>query len=60
MAHDTPPSPSLDPTAFAGSREPTLDDLYRDPILQAILSRDGIDLDALKTVVADARQRLAS
>jgi hypothetical protein len=54
-----PPLPSLT-TAFSDLREPTLDDLYRDPILQAVLVRDGLDLAALKAVVANAQRRLAA
>lgn len=60
MANPIPPDQNRDFAAFAGAREPTLDDLYRDPVLQAILRRDGIDLDALKAVVANARLRLAA
>ncbi len=55
-----PPTLRLDPAIFAGSCEPPLDELYGDPILQAILHRDGIDLDALKAVVANAQRRLAA
>ena len=48
------------PSSFVGAREPDLTDLYRDPVLHEMLRRDGIDLDALKTVVANARKRMAA
>lgn len=60
MANPNPLDQDRNVAAFAGACEPALDDLYRDPVLQAILRRDGIDLDALKAVVANARLRLAA
>lgn len=47
-------------SSFSDQREPTLAELYGDPILHAMLRRDGIDLSALKAVVANAQKRLAA
>jgi len=46
--------------AFAERREPDLAELYDDPILHAMLRRDGIDLPALQAVVTAAQKRLAA
>jgi len=39
--------------------EPRLDDLYKDPLLLAILKRDGIKLSMLKEVIKMAQDRLS-
>lgn len=45
---------------FAGAHEPRLADLYGDPVLHALMRRDGIDLCTLKAVVNAAQKRLAA
>lgn len=45
---------------YADAREPRLDDLYTDPLLQAVLRRDGVHLSTLKEVVKKAQARLAA
>jgi len=58
-----PPSRTGTPrssSTFADLREPTLAELYGDPVLHAMLRRDGIDLSALKAMVANAQKRLAA
>ncbi|WP_337996714.1 hypothetical protein [Oleispirillum naphthae] len=62
MQTANPPSPgsSSRASAFMDLREPSLAELYGDPVLHAMLRRDGIDLSALKAVVANAQKRLAA
>lgn len=58
-AFANPPSLSdRRPNAFSGSEEPRLAELYRDPTLHAVLRRDGLDVAALKAMVAAAQKRL--
>jgi hypothetical protein len=45
---------------YADAQEPRLDDLYADPLLQAVLKRDGVNLSTLKEVVKNAQERLAA
>jgi len=40
--------------------EPALEELYADPVLQALLRRDGVELSALRRLVAAARNKLAA
>jgi hypothetical protein len=40
-------------------REPKLDDLLSDPILDVLLARDGISREELRRVVDQARRTLA-
>jgi hypothetical protein len=40
-------------------KEPTLDDLLADPILDLLLARDGVKREELLTVVERARRALA-
>ncbi|MBN2751244.1 MAG: hypothetical protein JXQ84_00900 [Rhodospirillaceae bacterium] len=61
--HIAPPkscTTTKQPASFSGAQEPKLTDLYGDPLLHAILRRDGVDLSALKAVVAAAQKRLAA
>lgn len=44
-------SPSLE-------REPDLAELLHDPVLHALMARDGVDRATLEGVIADARQKL--
>lgn len=38
--------------------EPALEELLDDPVLHAVMARDGIDRATLEAVIADARRRL--
>jgi hypothetical protein len=38
--------------------EPALEELLEDPVLHAVMARDGIDRATLDAVIADARRRL--
>lgn len=40
--------------------EPVLEELLDDPVLHAVMARDGIDRATLEAVIADARRRLGS
>ena len=42
-----------------GCKEPRLDDLMNDPILDVLLARDGVTKDDLHQVVEQAREDLA-
>jgi hypothetical protein len=42
-----------------GCKEPKLDDLMDDPILDTLLARDGVTKDDLRQVVEQAREDLA-
>jgi hypothetical protein len=53
------PEPSY--RAFCTRREdpePKLEELLDDPVLHAVMARDGIDRATLEAVIADARRRL--
>lgn len=39
-------------------REPAVEELLDDPVLHAVMARDGIDRATLEAVIADARRRL--
>jgi hypothetical protein len=39
-------------------REPSLTDMLEDPVLHAVMRRDGISREALERVITDARSRL--
>ena len=59
------PSPERQAAALAGSEyndwiagEPTLRDLQQDPLIHAILRRDGLSLQDLLQAMAEGRRRL--
>jgi len=45
---------------YSGAQEPELADLYSDPVLHAILQRDGVQLSKLMDFVSSTQKRLAS
>lgn len=57
QAVETPPT-SFEASPFAGAHEPTLHELYEDPLLHAVLQCDGLPLDTLKDIVRQAQNRL--
>lgn len=59
MFHDrNVPTAYLNPKVRADDPEPRLDELLDDPVLQALMARDGVDRAELLDVVAEARRRL--
>jgi len=51
---------TTDLSRYAGNREPNLSDLYDDPVLHAVLERDGLRLATLKDIVTNAQRRLVA
>ncbi len=51
-------SRAVDGARYAGSEEPTLNELLNDPIMQRLLDSDGIAPESLRAVLDDARARL--
>ncbi|MBB4266786.1 hypothetical protein [Roseospira visakhapatnamensis] len=43
-----------------GTREPSLDDVFADPMVWKVMDRDGLTLQDLTTVVRCTRERLAA
>jgi len=39
--------------------EPRIEELLDDPVMEALMARDGVDRDALITLITDVQQRLA-
>jgi hypothetical protein len=50
--------PSDDARWGTAGREPHLDDVFRDPIVHLVMRRDGVTLEQLRAVVAQARAAL--
>lgn len=44
---------------FVGSEEPPLPELMDDPVLRRLMASDGVRLDHLVALIADARLKLA-
>lgn len=40
-------------------REPRLDEMLNDPMIEALMDSDGTDADAVKTLLSEARGRYA-
>lgn len=53
-----PDSPYRAPHAHRDDPEPALEELLDDPVLHAVMARDGVDRATLEAVIADARRRL--
>jgi hypothetical protein len=45
--------------AWRGNDEPSLQELLDDPVMQAMMARDGVDRATLAELIADIRTRLA-
>jgi hypothetical protein len=43
---------------YVRNREPSLEELLNDPMMRLIMARDGFSDDAVRTLIADIRQRL--
>jgi hypothetical protein len=43
---------------YVRNREPSLDDLLNDPVTRLVMARDGFSDDAVRRLIAEARQRL--
>jgi len=43
-------------TAYQTDKEPELEELFTDPVLLAVLKRDGLSVDDVKTVIFSYRQ----
>jgi hypothetical protein len=41
-----------------GTPEPTLDDLFNDPVLHALLAGDGLKVEEVRRFLENMRQRL--
>lgn len=47
------------PDRYSANEEPSLDDLMADPIMDALLARDGLQRDTVTRHIAEVRARLA-
>jgi hypothetical protein len=43
---------------YIRNREPSLDDLLNDPVTRLVMARDGFSDEAVRRLIAEARQRL--
>jgi hypothetical protein len=43
---------------YVRNREPSLDDLLNDPVTRLVMARDGFSDEAVRRLIAEARQRL--
>ncbi len=43
---------------YVRNREPSLDDLLNDPVTRLVMARDGFSDEAIRQLIAEARQRL--
>ncbi|HEX9490279.1 MAG TPA: hypothetical protein VF930_08340 [Stellaceae bacterium] len=43
---------------YVRNREPSLDELLNDPVTRLVMARDGFSDEAVRTLLAEARQRL--
>lgn len=43
---------------YVRNREPSLDDLLNDPVTRLVMARDGFSDEAIRRLIAEARQRL--
>jgi hypothetical protein len=43
---------------YVRNREPSLDELLNDPVTQLVMARDGFSDEAVRTLIAETRQRL--
>jgi hypothetical protein len=43
---------------YIRNREPSLDELLNDPVTRLVMARDGFSDEAVRTLIAEARQRL--
>jgi hypothetical protein len=44
---------------FLGNVEPTLDEVIGDPMVRRLMDRDGVEVDVLRTLMEEIRDRLA-
>ena len=43
---------------YVRNREPSLEELLNDPVTRLVMARDGFSDEAVRTLIAEARQRL--
>jgi hypothetical protein len=43
---------------YVRNREPSLEDLLTDPVTRLVMARDGFSDEAMRTLIAEVRQRL--
>jgi hypothetical protein len=43
---------------YVRNREPSLEELLNDPVMRLVMARDGFSDEAVRTLIADIRQRL--
>ena len=43
---------------YVRNREPSLDELLNDPVTRLVMARDGFSDEAVRMLLAEARQRL--
>jgi len=43
---------------YVRNREPSLEELLNDPVTRLVMARDGFSDEAMRTLIAEIRQRL--
>jgi hypothetical protein len=43
---------------YVRNREPSLEDLLNDPVTRLVMARDGCSDEAMRTLIAEIRERL--